>query len=470
MNDPNGLVFYGGEYHLFYQYLPDTHENRGPKHWGHAVSADLVHWQHLPPALYPDRLGDIWSGSAVVDWRNTSGLQSGDEKVMIAVFTQVDKGRQQQSIAFSNDRGRSWTMYPRNPVIPNPGLPDFRDPKVFWHQDSGRWVLVLAAGDRVMIFTSPNLKAWTLASEFGATEGAHGGVWECPDLFELAVDRNHDDKQWVLLVSLNDGAPNAGSGTQYFVGDFDGESFNNIHPPQTVLWVDYGRDNYAGVTFSDILPTDGRRIFLGWMNNWRYAARVPTTPWRGAMTVPRELVLTAADAASPRLLSRPVREVETLRRATDVMERQRIPDATSILVTEGIAGGAFEVSVELEIGAASQVGLVLSNDGKDRTVIGYEAASQSLFVDRRRSGLVDFDPGFCGRHSAPLPARFGGIKLHVLADRSSVEVFANDGITVMTESIFPRSENSKLALYAEGGDATLVRCQVWTLGSAWEGG
>jgi fructan beta-fructosidase len=178
MNDPNGLIYYDGEYHLFYQYLPGTTEDQGPKHWGHAVSADLVHWQHFPPALYPDHRGAIWSGSAVVDWNDTSGLQTGDEKVMVVAFTRWDEGHQQQGIAYSNDRGRNWTVYPGNPVIPNPGIRDFRDPKVFWHQASNQWVTLVAAGDRVMIYASPNLREWTLASEFGEREGSHGGVWE----------------------------------------------------------------------------------------------------------------------------------------------------------------------------------------------------------------------------------------------------------------------------------------------------
>jgi fructan beta-fructosidase len=187
MNDPNGLVYYDGEYHLLYQHLHGTIELSGPMHWGHAVSSDLVHWQHLSVALFPDHLGGIWSGSAVVDWNNTSGFQTGDEKVLVAIFTQANRNRQQQGIAYSNDRGRTWAMYPGNPVIPNPGLRDFRDPKVFWHEESHHWVVVVAGGDRVMVYTSANLREWEFASEFGELEGSHGGVWECPDLFELAV-------------------------------------------------------------------------------------------------------------------------------------------------------------------------------------------------------------------------------------------------------------------------------------------
>jgi fructan beta-fructosidase len=285
MNDPNGLLYYEGEYHLYYQAIPHTHESKGPKHWGLALSRDLVHWQPMPIALYPDELGEIWSGSAVVDWHNSSGLQSGREKVLVALYTSRTEAAQQQSLATSNDRGRSWTKYEGNPVISNSEYKDFRDPKVFWHPPTDRWIMILVAGHQVMIYTSTNLKAWEFASQFGADEDEGGTIWECPDLFPLAVDGNEAEKKWVMLVSLLGAAPNGGTATRYFVGDFDGRSFTNASPPQTVQWLDYGCDNYATITFSDV--PHGRRLGIGWMSNWLYAGNIPTFPWRSAMTLPR---------------------------------------------------------------------------------------------------------------------------------------------------------------------------------------
>jgi fructan beta-fructosidase len=470
MNDPNGLVYYAGEYHLFYQYLPDTIEHRGPKHWGHAISADLVHWQHLPIALYPDHGGGVWSGSVVVDWNNTSGFRSGAERVMVAVFTQADGEKQQQGIAYSNDRGRSWTMYPGNPVIANPGIRDFRDPKVFWHGESDRWVMVLAAGDRVMVYASRDLKEWTLGSEFGALEGSHGGVWECPDLFELAVDGDAQDKRWVMLVSVGSGgSPSGGSGgVQYFVGDFDGRTFTNHHPAEATHWLDHGRDDYAGITFSDVPEQDGRRIFLGWMGNWWYAPDVPTTPWRGAMTVPRALALTADRSGEVRLVSSPVVELRTLRGRSFRIVDTSVSDSTGWPAIDGIAGGAFEVAVEWELGTASEFGLIVSNGDGDQTVVGYNVAARKVFVDRRRSGVTDFNPCFARPiDSATLMPESNAVKFHVLVDWSSIEVFANDGSVVITDLIFPQGGNDALELYARDGDVRLTRCEVWELESIW---
>ncbi|MEL6194980.1 MAG: glycoside hydrolase family 32 protein, partial [Bacteroidota bacterium] len=298
MNDPNGMVFYEGEYHLFYQHYPEDNV-WGPMHWGHAVSEDLVNWEHLPIALYPDSLGYIFSGSAVVDWENTSGLGKEGKPPLIAIFTHHDPvkekaGRndfQYQSIAYSNDNGRNWTAYEGNPVIPNQNsIRDFRDPKVIWDEDSEQWVMVFAAHDHVKFYGSPNLKDWTHLSDWGKSYGEHGGVWECPDLFSMEVEGS-GEKKWVLLQSLNPGSPNGGSGTQYFVGDFNGKEFildPSFLPSVTdgkAVWLDYGRDNYAGGTWSDLPNHAGRRFFLGWMSIWDYANIVPTEAWRSAMTL-----------------------------------------------------------------------------------------------------------------------------------------------------------------------------------------
>ena len=291
MNDPNGMVYYKGVYHLFFQYYPDS-TVWGPMHWGHATSTDLIHWLEQPIALYPDSIGLIFSGSVVVDKNNTSGFGKKGQVPLVAIFTHHNMGGekqmrndfQNQSIAYSLDEGKTWIKYTGNPVLKNPGIRDFRDPKVMWYEPQKKWVMTLATKDRVTFYSSPNLKDWTKETEFGETLGAHGGVWECPDLFSLNDD--YGKKVWVLTVSINPGGPNKGSATQYFLGDFDGNKFTPIST--ATRWIDYGTDDYAGVTWSN---TGNRKIFLGWMSNWQYATVVPTIKWRSATTFPRDLKL-----------------------------------------------------------------------------------------------------------------------------------------------------------------------------------
>jgi fructan beta-fructosidase len=290
MNDPNGMIFLNGQYHLFFQHYPDG-TVWGPMHWGHATSSDLVQWKEQPIALYPDSIGMIFSGSAVLDKNNTSGLGRFGVAPLVAIFTQHNMpsekaGRidfQNQSIAYSLDEGKTWMKYAGNPVLKTPNLKDFRDPKVIWHVPTQKWVMSLAVADHVELYSSPNLINWRKESEIGKNLFAHGGVWECPDLLSFNVNGK---TAWVLLVSMNPGGPNGGSATQYIVGDFDGHEFK---PYSTdIKWMDYGPDNYAGVTFSNV---GDRNILIGWMSNWNYANVVPTEKWRSAMTVPRELSL-----------------------------------------------------------------------------------------------------------------------------------------------------------------------------------
>jgi fructan beta-fructosidase len=469
LNDPNGLIFYDGEYHLFYQHIPGNFGDHGA-HWGHAVSADLVHWQQLPIALYPDQLGAIWSGSAVIDRENTSGFQTGDEKVMVAFFThRDDAGLQQQSLAYSNDRGRTWTKYPDNPVIPNPGLLDFRDPKVFWHSASSRWVMVVVAGMRVMIYSSNDLKHWSFASEFGAGQGSQRGVWECPDLFELTVDGDPTHRKWILLVSVAHHQVAEEPAMQYFVGEFDGNTFSSSTSPETIRWLDHGSDNYAGVTFNNIPPEDGRRIMIGWMNHWWYARNVPTSPWRGAMTVPQELMLTSDGTGRLHLLSTPVAELRDIRGQHRRTERQVLTEATSLSLKDVTQNGAFEVAVEFRVGSAGEFGVILSNEHGEQAVAGYMVETNEVFVDRRDAGEADFHPIFAAHiQRAPLEPESGVVQLRVLVDWSSVELFANDGRAVITDLIFPQGGFNELGLYAKNGDVTLVRGDVWELSSIWE--
>src|SRR5215216_2810145 len=272
MNDPNGLVYFQGEYHLFYQYHPDS-DLWGPMHWGHAVSRDLIHWEHLPVALYPDENGMIFSGSAVIDRRNTAGF---GENTMISIFTHHKEDVQSQSLAYSRDAGRTWTKSELNPVLFAPkDVRDFRDPKVFWYgpPEQGHWVMCLAAGDRILFYTCPDLIHWTCSGELGPGFGTNVGVWETPELFECPID-DREETRWILMVGVQDGAPAGGSGTQYFVGTFDGQTFTSENPKEITLWADFGADYYAAQSWNE--EPNGRRLMLGWINNWNYARLIPS--------------------------------------------------------------------------------------------------------------------------------------------------------------------------------------------------
>lgn len=485
MNDPNGMVFYDDEYHLFYQFYPDG-TVWGPMHWGHAVSKDLVRWEQLPIALYPDSLGLIFSGSAVVDWKNTSGFGVDGNPPLVAMYTYHDMAKekagaavfQTQAIAYSNDRGRSWTKYAGNPVVPNPGLKDMRDPKVIWHEASQRWIMVLAAGDRVRLFSSYNLREWQPVSEFGANLGAHGGVWECPDLFPLKLEGTGETK-WVLLVSINPGAPNGGSATQYFVGNFDGSSFT-VDPafassvgaagkePSRGVWLDYGRDNYAGVTWSDVPAEDGRRLFLGWMSNWDYARDVPTTVWRSAMTLPRTLTLHRT-ASGPRLFSAPVTELRALRTETATMPAQRVNGALALRLPRGTTAASAEVDLEFAVtpGSLADVALELTNAAGERYLVGYDAGAKRFYSDRTGTPR-SFSPTFASAvHHAPRIVSDSIIRMHVYLDRSSVELFADGGATVLTDIVFPSQDFATLRLIVRGPAVKLQYANVSGLRSIW---
>ncbi len=461
MNDPNGLVYVEGEYHLFYQHLPR-------KHWGHAVSPDLVHWTHLPIALYPDDLGEMYSGSAVVDTADSSGLFGGRPGLVI-IFTHNNKnkpplGPQVQSIAYSTDRGRTWSKYARNPVIANPNKPDFRDPKVFWHADTKRWVMLLACYDHVRFYVSSDLKDWTHVSEFGLGYGAHNGPWECPDLFELPVDGDTQHTRWVLQVSVypRDGRTGLSDqrDMQYFIGDFDGATFTSDYPAATVLWTEYGRDNYAAVSWSNIPATDGRRLWLGWMGNWDYAYETPTSPWQGAMTLPREVQLRRC-ADEIKLTQIPVDELETLRgRAAHWTDRTVTP-AIPFVVHEG--GDALEIVAVFQLETATECGVRVRTGEAQQTTIGYDVGQGVLFVDRTQSGETGFSATFPGRHGGPLHPISGNIKMHIFVDRSSVEVFGNDGETVVTSLIFPDTATRDLEIYAIKGDIQLASLDIYHL-------
>lgn len=488
MNDPNGLVYYEGEYHLFYQYYPEG-DTWGPMHWGHAVSSDLLRWEHLPIALYPDSLGLIFSGSAVVDWKNTSGFGRNGKAPLVAVYTQHNMAKEKagaidfqvQSIAYSNDKGRTWTKYSSNPVLPNPGTQDFRDPKVIWHEATQKWVMVLAEKDHINIYNSPDLKTWTQTGVFGRVFGSHAGVWECPDLFPMKVEGRTEEK-WILIQSINPGGPNGGSATQYFVGDFDGRKFTldpvfqhamgkfKADPKQgtpeleRAVWLDYGRDNYAGVTFSDIPASDGRRMAIGWMSNWDYAQNVPTTPWRSAMTIPRQFILKNTPEGY-RLFSRPVKEMKTLRKKQFVIPARTFKGAWDLSTESGIAPGSMELDLSVSLPPGAIFDIELSNETGNRYLISYDAALKQFISDRTQAGKSDFSAKFSAKpHHAPRQVDEDVVRLHLFFDRASCELFADDGATVLTDIFFPNSDFTHWKLIARNYNVVLHAGMAWSLG------
>jgi fructan beta-fructosidase len=471
MNDPNGLVYYKGEYHLFFQYNPFGND-WGHMSWGHAFSRDMVHWKQLPVAIQEGNGVMIFSGSTVVDWHNSSGFckgsSAGGGSCLVALYAGHTGKEQNQNVAYSNDRGRTWTKYSGNPVV-DLQLANFRDPKVFWYEPGHKWVMitVLAAEHKVRLFGSKDLKNWTTLSDFGP-EGAVGGAWECPDLFELPVENEPGQRRWVMSINLNPGSVAGGSGNQYFVGRFDGTKFTNENSAGRKLWADYGKDFYASTSFSDIPPSDGRRIWIGWLGNWEYAAHIPTSPWRGIQSFPRVLRLMKFPQGI-RIVQEPIAELRSLRGRHVVVSDESFEAANRILRSQRIMGDTIEIEATIEPGEASSFGFEVRKGGKQQTTIGINRLKSELFVDRTRSGDTSFDPRFSGRQTAPLDiAASQAIELHIFVDRCSVEVFANHGERVMSELIFPSLSSHDIDLYSSGGGAKIVNLDVWNLKSAWQ--
>lgn len=443
MNDPNGMVYFQGTYHLFYQHFPGG-TTWGPMHWGHATSKDLVHWQQKPIALYPDSLGYIFSGSAVADVNNTSGFGKKGQVPLVAIFTHHDpKGEkegkenfQNQSIAYSVDNGNTWTKYAGNPVVKNPGIRDFRDPKVMWFAAGKKWIMTLATKDRITFYSSPDLKNWKKESEFGEQRGAHGGVWECPDLFPLALNGK---TYWVLLVSINPGGPNGGSATQYFIGQFDGHTFKSDQ--QQTRWIDYGPDNYAGITWSN---TGSRKIFLGWMSNWNYANEVPTDTWRNSATVPRDLGLVNIKGQIL-LTSHPSPELNKLAGKPVAIASSEIAKTGSLNVTNHLKLPG-QYTLEFKLDKIDSYSIEMFNDQGEKLVLGYNKAEDRYFIDRTHAGLSGFNPGFAGIAYAPRLTAASSGDLKLVVDASSVELFADQGLTVMTSLFFPAKPYQQLII------------------------
>ncbi|MCK0144413.1 glycoside hydrolase family 32 protein [Arenibacter sp. F26102] len=476
MNDPNGMFHYNGYYHLYFQHYPDGNK-WGPMHWGHAISTDMVEWKEQPIALYPDDLGYIFSGSAVVDLQNTSGFGTGGQVPIIAMFTyhnmEIEKANgidvESQAIAYSLDEGLTWTKYSGNPVIRNPGIRDFRDPKVSWNEEHKKWVMVLAAQDKVMFYGSKDLKSWELLSDFGVDLnreiGTHGGVWECPDLFPIPVEGT-DETKWVLYVSVNPGGPNGGSATQYFIGDFDGTKFTMDRDFETVLnkgqnfWIDFGKDNYAGVTFSNVTSKNGGKFYMGWMSNWEYANEVPTETWRSAMTVAREIKL-IKDADSYRLAFKPVDEIDAYKGVKYKKENIAVNGELALINSEKINFSRAAINFNISDIKKDSFTFKLSNKQGDELSFGYNGIDDTFFIDRDKSGNTGFSDTFSNKNS--IAKRISGSTMlsgTILLDKTSIELFFDEGSTVMTEIFFPNAPFETLSIETVNQDFNLDLLEV----------
>lgn len=635
MNDPNGMVYYQGEYHLFFQHYPDD-TKWGPMHWGHAVSKDMVHWEQLPIAIYPDQHGWIFSGSAVLDKTNSSGLGTADNPPLVAIFTYHNNAEekkrsaltQTQGIAYSLDKGRTWTPYANNPVLKGPGVMDFRDPKVSWYEPEQKWIMTLAVQDHVSFYSSKNLINWQHESDFGKDIGGHGGVWECPDLIKIPVEGSGESK-YLLLVSINPGGPNGGSATQYFVGDFDGHgfkldarmtkqlarvpaefpkgkvfedfehdlsnwtatgdafaagpiaggfpgqkgvesyegskllnSFNNqddgtgrltskafkVESPyinflvgggnipgklavnllvdgkavlsttgpkseklgyaswdvrayqgkearievvdeatgdwghinldqivfakapahaeqQPAFWIDYGTDNYAGVTWSNLPASDGRQLFIGWMSNWTYANEVPTDAWRSAMTIPRSLQLHNTRDGY-RVASLPAAELHSLRERSVSGGPVAIGAGIKLNELSHINPKTFELELQIDPKSAKSLQLELANALGEKLVLTLDRANNQLVLDRTKAGKSRFNRSFASKQLAPLDGKAKSYEVRLFQDASSTEVFINKGETVMTALVFPNEALNQVSLSSDAS-AELGKWTVHQLKSAW---
>lgn len=461
MNDPNGMFYKDGRWHLYYQYNPYGSKWQNMT-WGHSVSDDLVNWEHLPEAIRPNGLGSVFSGSCAVDHDNTAGFGS---DAVIALYTSAGTS-QMQSLASSTDDGLTFNIYPSNPVLTLES--EARDPKVFWNDSTKEWNMILAHAldHEMLIFSSPDMKSWTLQSSFGKGLGAQGGVWECPDLFELPV-AGTDEKKWVLLCNINPDGPFGGSGTQYFVGDFDGKTFKadtDAAGNVSTKWLDYGKDHYATVTWSD--APDGRRVALGWMSNWQYAADVPTMQFRSANTLPREMGLFRAPDGEVYASSAPSPELEALRgKLAAKVKKTTVGRKARSFALPSENGGICEILMDIEASKAKTVNIVFSNSQGEKVVMQYDPAAATLSFDRTQSGITDFSEGFPAVTVTPTHEASGRIALRIFVDRSSMEVFGNDGEFVMTNLVFPRTPYTALSVSAEGGNAKVENLRIYSLKS-----
>lgn len=459
MNDPNGMFYKDGVWHLYYQYNPYGSKWQNLS-WGHSTSTDLINWETHPIALEPNGLGMVFSGSCAIDKDNSAGY--GDDAV-VGMYTSADAS-QIQSLVWSNDGGETFEFFPGNPVITLES--EARDPNMFWDEDAKQWVLLLAHAleHEMLVFTSPDMREWTLQSSFGKGLGAQDGVWECPDLFKLPVDGSGKEK-WVLLCNLNPGGPFGGSATQYFVGDFDGKVFTpdkDADGNVPTKWMDYGKDHYATVSWSD--APDSRRTVIGWMSNWQYAPEVPTQQFRSANTLPREVGLFEGADGQTYLSSKPSPELVALRgRLTLDVRKANIGKKARTYLLPTANSGVCEILLDIDARRSDVVSLELKNDENEKVVMKYDVAAHTLSFDRRESGVVDFSQDFPAVTVSPTFENENRVSLRVFIDRSSIEVFGNDGKFVMTNLVFPTKPYSTLSMSSQGGDAKIENLKIYSI-------
>lgn len=451
MNDPNGMFYKDGVYHLYFQYNPYG-STWGNMSWGHATSKDLINWTHKPVVLHRDGLGEIFSGSAIVDKYNDAGF---GKDAIIAFYTNAGIG-QMQCLAYSLDDGKTFIKYKNNPILTS-NITDFRDPKVFWHKETKKWIMLLAVDQHMEIYSSLNLLNWQYESSFGEKEGAHGGVWECPDLVLLPIE-GESESLWVLICNINPGGPFGGSATQYFVGRFDGNTFVNDSPLKT-KWMDFGKDFYATVTWSN--APDNRAIALGWMSNWQYANQVPTQQFRSANSIPRDLIL-FRENNEVYLKSTPVTELNAFSRKRKFLENivvNREYEMKDIFPKKTLA---YSLEIELLCGEADTVGIELFNDKDEVVIFTIDIHEREFRMNRSKSGLTDFDPSdtFTNNTISPLYGSCETISLLILVDRCSIEIFGNGGKFAMTNLVFPQESYNHIRFFSKGGIYTVGALQL----------
>ena len=457
MNDPNGMVYHDGVWHLCYQWNPFGSKWQNMT-WGHSTSRDLIHWEPQAPTLLPDGLGTIFSGSSAIDEANSAGF---GKNSIVTLFTSAANS-QVQSLAYSNDGGYTYTTYPGNPVLTLES--EARDPNMFWNEETKQWTLILAHAldHEMLIFTSPDLKSWTLQSSFGKGLGAQDGVWECPDLFELPVTGTQE-KKWVLICNINPGGPFGGSATQYFTGSFDGKTFKvdtDASGNVPTKWLDYGKDHYATVSWSD---TPGRRTVIGWMSNWQYAAEVPTLQFRSANTLPREMGVFKVDDQYY-VSSKPSPELDALRgkithNAKRIQVGKRAHTVSLPLENDGIC----EILMNVDAKRSKQLKMTLANKAQEKVTIIYDVEKETISFDRTQSGIVDFSQDFPAVTVTPTYENDGSVNLRLFIDRSSMELFEQEGRFVMTNLVFPTSPYTTLSFQAEEGSAKVNNLQIYSI-------
>lgn len=497
MNDANGLTYKDGEYHLYFQYNPYG-SKWGNMHWGHSVSRDLVHWEHLDPAIARDTMGHIFSGSTVVDTRNSAGF---GKNTIVAFYTSHSmhdgKQVQVQCMAYSKDNGRTFTKYKNNPVVtPFDGLENFRDPKIFWYQPTKSWYMIVSADKNMRFYQSKNLKQWKYVSQWGEGFGAQPNQFECPDFFPLPVDGDKNNQKYVMIVNINPGFVFGGSATQYFVGEFDGKEFKCDSKPSTVKWLDWGKDHYATVTFSNL---GDRVVAVPWMSNWQYANVTPIQQKRGANALPRELKL-FSNNGEVYMSANVVDEARKLRKQTKELGSVSVDNANPFVKRGLFAGndGAFELEADVTPENSDVVGISLYNDREERTVIYLDLKQKRIVMDRSESGLTDFGKR-AERHDIEKRAEAAGemkgklsqdlvvnykndfalgtwaplslcgaekrsYHLDIFVDKCSVELFVDGGRIAMTNLVFPTAPYNNIKVYAEGGKSEVKNMKVYKLG------